>query len=52
MVRTADGLAVLGEVFVPHYRSAGHPETTAIDHVVARHQAEGTAYRTCMTGKP
>jgi len=46
-----DGLAVLGEVFVPHYRSAGHPETAAIDQVVALYQAEGVAYRTLQDGQ-
>src|SRR5690349_22762975 len=30
-----DGLALLTEAFVPHYRSPGHPETAAIERVVA-----------------
>jgi dipeptidase E len=46
-----DGLAVLGEAFVPHYRSPGHPETTAMDQVVARYQAQGLAYRTLHDGQ-
>lgn len=46
-----DGLGLLGEVFVPHYRSPGHPETTAIDQVVARYHAEGTDYRTLQDGQ-
>jgi dipeptidase E len=46
-----DGLALLGEAFVPHYQSPGHPETSAIDLVVARYQAEGTAYRTLRDGQ-
>lgn len=46
-----DGLALLGEAFVPHYRSPGHPETAAIDLVVARYQAEGVAYRTLHDGQ-
>jgi dipeptidase E len=46
-----DGLAVLGEAFVPHYRTPGHPETTFIDRVVARYQAEGIAYRTLQDGQ-
>jgi dipeptidase E len=46
-----DGLALLGEAFVPHYRSPGHPETAAIDLVVARYQAEGIAYRTLHDGQ-
>jgi dipeptidase E len=39
-----DGLALLGEAFVPHYQSPGHPETAAIEQVVARYRAEGVAY--------
>ena len=46
-----DGLAVLGEAFVPHYRTSGHPETTFMDQVVARYQAEGIAYRTLRDGQ-
>jgi len=47
-----DGLAVLGEAFVPHYRTPGHPETAAMDRVVARYQAEGVvAYRTLQDGQ-
>jgi dipeptidase E len=46
-----DGLAVLGEVFVPHYRTPGHPETSAMDRVVARYRAEGIAYRTLHDGQ-
>jgi dipeptidase E len=45
-----DALAVLGEAFVPHYRSPGHPETAAIERVVTRYRAEGTAYRTLHDG--
>ena len=40
-----DGLGLLAEAFVPHYRSPGHPETAAIERVVARYQADGIAYR-------
>ena len=40
-----DGLGLLDEAFVPHYRSPGHPETAAIERVVARYQADGVAYR-------
>jgi hypothetical protein len=36
-----DGLALLDEAFVPHYRSPGHPKTAVIELVVARHRAEG-----------
>ena len=46
-----DGLAVLGEAFVPHYRSPGHPETAAIERVVARYRAEGVAYRSLRDGQ-
>jgi dipeptidase E len=46
-----DGLALLGEAFVPHYQSPGHPETAAIERVVARYRAEGTAYRALHDGQ-
>ncbi|HKA69082.1 MAG TPA: Type 1 glutamine amidotransferase-like domain-containing protein, partial [Actinomycetes bacterium] len=46
-----DGLALLEEAFVPHYRSPDHPETAAIEDVVARYRAEGTAYRTLQDGQ-
>jgi dipeptidase E len=46
-----DGLGVLAEAFVPHYRSPEHPETTAIDQVVARYRAEQVAYRTLHDGQ-
>jgi dipeptidase E len=46
-----DGLAVLAEAFIPHYRSPGHPETAAIEHVVARYRADGTAHRTLHDGQ-
>ena len=46
-----DGLGVLSEAFVPHYQSPGHPETEAMDLVVARYRAEGVAYRTLRDGQ-
>jgi dipeptidase E len=46
-----DGLALLDRAFVPHYRSPGHPETAAIERVVARYRAEGIAYRTLHDGQ-
>ena len=46
-----DGLALLDEAFIPHYRSPGHPETAAIERVVARYRAEGVAYRTLHDGQ-
>lgn len=46
-----DGLGVLDEVFVPHYRSPGHPETAAIELVVARYAADGVAYRALRDGQ-
>jgi dipeptidase E len=47
-----DGLGMLTEAFVPHYRSPGHPETAAIELVVARYRAEGVPYRPRTTGRP
>jgi dipeptidase E len=46
-----DGLALLDEVFVPHYRSPGHPETAAIEQVVTWYRAEGIAYRALHDGQ-
>jgi dipeptidase E len=46
-----DGLGLLDEAFVPHYQSPGHPETAAMEVVVARYRAEGTAYRTLHDGQ-
>jgi len=46
-----DGLALLHEAFVPHYRSPGHPETAAIERVVTRYRAEGIPYRTLHDGQ-
>ncbi len=45
------GLALLGEAFVPHYGSPGHPETAAMERVVTRYRAEGVAYRTLRDGQ-
>jgi len=44
-------LALLTEAFLPHYQSPGHPETAAIDLVVARYQAEGVGYRPLRDGQ-
>jgi dipeptidase E len=46
-----DGLALLGEAFVPHYRSPGHPETAAIERVVTRYRTERVAYRALRDGQ-
>jgi dipeptidase E len=46
-----DGLALLHEAFVPHYRSPEHPETAAIERVVTRYRAEGIAYRALHDGQ-
>jgi dipeptidase E len=46
-----DGLALLTEAFVPHYRSPGHPETAAIERVVARYRADGIPYRALRDGQ-
>ena len=45
------GLALLKEAFVPHCQSPGHPETTAIEQVVARYRADGVAYRALRDGQ-
>jgi len=39
-----DGLGLLNEAFVPHIQSPGHPETAAMELVVARYRAENVAY--------
>jgi dipeptidase E len=46
-----DGLALLHEAFVPHYRSPGHPETAAIERVVTRYRADRIAYRALHDGQ-
>ena len=46
-----DGLGLLERAFVPHYRSPGHPETAAIDRVVAGYRASGVAYRALRDGQ-
>ena len=46
-----DGLALLHEAFVPHFQSPGHPETAAIELVVARYRAEGSTYRALHDGQ-
>ena len=46
-----DGLGLLDEAFVPHYRSPGHPETAAVELVVTRYQADGVAYRALRDGQ-
>ncbi len=43
--------AVLAEAFVPHFQSPGHPETAAMDLVVARYQAAGIRYRPLRDGQ-
>lgn len=44
------GLAVLDFTFVPHVASPGHPETDAMQEVIAYLRAEGLAYRTLRDG--
>lgn len=46
-----NGLALLTAAFVPHYQSSGHPETAAMDLVVARYQATGVSYRSLRDGQ-
>jgi dipeptidase E len=46
-----DGLGLLEQAFVPHYQSPGHPETAAIDRVVAGYQASGVAYCALRDGQ-
>jgi dipeptidase E len=46
-----EGLGLLAEAFVPHVQSPGHPETDAMNGVVARHRAKGVAYLTLRDGQ-
>jgi dipeptidase E len=46
-----DGLGLLNEALVPHYRSPEHPESAAMEVIVARYRAEGVAYRTLHDGQ-
>jgi dipeptidase E len=46
-----EGLAVLDKAFVPHYRSPGHPETTAVGLVAEKYRAEGVPYLTLQDGQ-
>ena len=46
-----DGLGLLKDAFVPHYQSPGHPETAAMNDVVARYRAEGVPYRALRDGQ-
>ena len=45
-----DGLGVLDEMFVPHYRS-DHPESAATETVVDRFRAEGVPFRALRDGQ-
>src|SRR5437763_10226659 len=47
-----DGLGLLDEAFVPHYRSPGHPETAAIELVVARTPATASLPRPARPAGP
>jgi dipeptidase E len=46
-----DGLAVIDEAIVPHYRSPGHLESAAIELVAQRYRAEGVPHRTLRDGQ-
>ena len=46
-----EGLAVLDQAFVPHYRSPGHPETTAVGLVAEKYRAEGVPHLTLQDGQ-
>ena len=47
-----DGLGLLDEAFVPHYRSPEHPETAAIELVVALVSAPTASLTAhCATGR-
>jgi len=46
-----DGLGILGFAFVPHFESPGHPETEAMNRVVAFYEREGVPYRTFRDGQ-
>jgi len=46
-----EGLAVLDKAFVPHYRSPGHPETTALGLVAGKYRAEGVPHLTLQDGQ-
>ena len=45
-----DGLGLIDHAFVPHYRS-DHPESEAIERVVADYRARGVAHRTLRYGE-
>ncbi len=46
-----EGLAVLDKAFVPHYRSPGHPETTAAGLVAEKYRAEGVPHIALQDGQ-
>ena len=46
-----DGLGVLSFAFVPHFESPGHPESEAMNNVVAHYEANGTPYKTLRDGE-
>jgi dipeptidase E len=46
-----EGLAVLDRAFVPHYRSPGHPETTALGLLAEKYRAEGVPHLTLHDGQ-
>jgi dipeptidase E len=48
---TFDGLGILDFVFVPHFDTPGHPETNAMNDVVAYLGRENVPYRTFRDGE-
>ena len=46
-----EGLAVLDQPFVPHCKSPGHPESSALDLVAERYRSEGVPHITLQDGQ-
>lgn len=45
------GLEAVDKAFVPHYRSPGHPETTALGLVAEKYRAQGVPHLTLQDGQ-
>lgn len=45
------GLGVIDFAFVPHYESAGHPETEDVGRVAERYRREGVPHQTLRDGE-
>jgi dipeptidase E len=46
-----EGLAVLDKAFVPHFKSPGHPESSALDLVAEHCRSEGVPHITLQDGQ-